>query len=333
MKLALIGDRLTGKTTIFEAVSGVPVNISEAIHIRNIKVSDDKLTTLSQMYNPKKTTYAELELIDFNRALDSGNNPLGSPQLVSKYRELDGLVFVVGVIDDLNTINNKARAILEEIYLVDTMLIETKVERLKKGKHDKTELALYEKLLKRLENIEPIKISDFNDIELKLLASYQLLVLKNISFVINVDDSLISEKIDFKLPYTHMILSAEIEKEISKMEGNDRLEFLGEYGLKEPAIDRFLNMIYTAMDLISFYTVGKDEVRAWSIERGSNAVIAASKIHTDIARGFIRANTIGYDDFIKTGSEEEAKKQGLARDEGKDYIVVAGDIIHFKFNV
>ena len=334
MKVGLIGDRLTGKTTIFEAVSQQDTSVkAEPVYIKNIKVYDPKLETLSKMYNPTKTTYAELTLLDYNRSLDKGTELLGSPQLVSKYRELDSIVLVVGIIDSQDKVKKSIQSVIEELYLADTILIEAKVNRLKKGKFDKQELALYERLLQKLEALEPINEDEFNSTELKLLSSFQLLTLKNITVAINVTDNLVNENFNLDIPYKYMVLSAELEKEIAGLEGEDKKVFLREYNLDSPALDRLINMIYESMDLISFYTVGKDEVRAWTIKRNSDAVVAAGKIHSDIARGFIKASTVSYDDLLKAGSEDNAKKQGLLRDEGKEYIVQAGDIIHFKFNV
>ena len=130
-----------------------------------------------------------------------------------------------------------------------------------------------------------------------------------------------------------MLLSAEIEKELSLLSGKEREEFLKEYGLSEALSERFVRSVYETMDLISFYTVGEDEVRAWSIPKGSSALYAAGKIHSDIERGFIRASTMSYDDFMEHGDENKAKAAGVVRSEGKEYIVKHGDIIHFKFNV
>ena len=197
-------------------------------------------------------------------------------------------------------------------------------------------MALYEELLAKLEANQVIDRASISKDHNRLLSAFQLFALKPLMLAINVTEDVLSsgkaKEIETeKLPY--MVLSAEIEKELSSLSGSERDEFLKGYGLLEPLSERFIRLVYETMDFISFYTVGEDEVRAWSITKGSNALCAAGKIHSDIERGFIRASTVHYDEFLKYGDENKAKLAGVVRSEGKEYIVKHGDIIHFKFNV
>jgi GTP-binding protein YchF len=321
---------MSGKTTLFELISGV--SQSSLINIASVKVKDENIDNLSNIFKPKKTTYAEFNVFDYNIAQDASNSLLGSANLVSKYRELDAIAIILGVINNKEEVLPYLNEIISEMAILDTIVLEAKIERMKKTKFDKIELELYESIISKLENNETIKIDSFTKEELKMLSSFGLLCLKPKIVVINVAEDLTSEKFDIK-DFLYVVISASIEKEISTLSEEDKKSFLKDFGFYESAKDRFINKLYESMNLISFYTVGEDEVRAWAIKEGLTAVSAAGKIHSDIERGFIRAETISYSDFIKHGSEQKAKSAGVARSEGKDYIVKHGDIIHFKFNV
>ncbi len=338
MKVGFIGKRSSGKTTLFEAVSGL--NASQhaggLINIAKVRVKDPSIDKLTEIFKPKKTTYAEFDMIDYNRSMDAGDSMLGSAGLVSKYRELDALVIVVGVVDDLSVVKNEINDVRVELNLLDAMILDAKIQRMKKGNYDKQEMAIYEELLTKLEANQVIDRASISKDHSRWLSAFQLFALKPLMLAINVtEDALSSGKVreieTEGLPY--MVLSAEIEKELSSLNGSERDEFLKGYGLSEPLSERFIRLVYETMNLISFYTVGEDEVRAWSITKESSALCAAGKIHSDIERGFIRASTVHYDEFLKYGDENKAKAAGVVRSEGKEYIVKHGDIIHFKFNV
>ncbi|MFH1223521.1 MAG: DUF933 domain-containing protein [Pseudomonadota bacterium] len=337
MKLGLIGKRAGGKTLLFEAVSGLEsVPQTGLVNVAKVRVKDPHIDKLSEIYKPKKTTYADFDVVDYNRAHDSSDATLGSANLVARYRELDAIVIVVGVIDDFSFISTELEDICVEMNISDTMILEAKIERMKKGSFDKNELHLYEGLLKKLENNEPVDRHSFSKDDMKYFSAFQLFALKPVMVAVNIMEDLLSSgaKVDlgkYKLPY--ILISAEVEKELNSLSEEEKNQYLKELGITEGITGRFVRMLYETMDLISFYTVGEDEVRAWSIPKNSTALIAAGKIHSDIERGFIKASTVSYDDFMKHGDEHKAKAAGVVRDEGKDYVVKNGDIIHFKFNV
>jgi ribosome-binding ATPase len=339
MKVGFIGKRSSGKTSLFEAVSGLDTsNIQQGlVTISNIKVKDPNIDELNLIFNPKKKTYAEFDLVDYNRSHDASDAVLGSPSLISKYRELDAIALVIGVIEDKAFISSELEDLLNELNLCDVMILDAKIQRMKKGAYDKNELALYEEILNKLENNQTIERKSFTKEQLKLLSAFQLFCLKPMMLTINVSEELLSlglnaSDIGFDR-FKNIIISAELEKELNSLDDSAKADFLKDLGLSEGVSERFVAMLYDTVDLISFYTVGEDEVRAWSIVKGSTALVAAGKIHSDIERGFIRASTMSYEDFMKHKDEKKAQAAGVVRSEGKEYVVQAGDIIHFKFNV
>jgi ribosome-binding ATPase len=339
MKVGFIGKRSSGKTSLFEAVSGLDTsNIQQGlVTMSNIKVKDPNIDELNLIFNPKKKTYAEFDLVDYNRSHDASDAVLGSPSLISKYRELDAIALVIGVIEDKAFISSELEDLLNELNLCDVMILDAKIQRMKKGAYDKNELALYEEILNKLENNQTIERKSFTKEQLKLLSAFQLFCLKPMMLTINVSEELLSlglnaSDIGFDR-FKNIIISAELEKELNSLDDSAKADFLKDLGLSEGVSERFVAMLYDTVDLISFYTVGEDEVRAWSIVKGSTALVAAGKIHSDIERGFIRASTMSYEDFMKHKDEKKAQAAGVVRSEGKEYVVQAGDIIHFKFNV
>jgi len=339
MKVGLIGKRLSGKTTLFEALCGANPHIHAAsalLNISKVRVKDQNIDTLSGIFKPEKTTYAEFDLLDYNRAHDASDAMLGSPALMAKYREIDALVLVVGVIDDKTKSSSELEDIMVELNLSDMMILDAKVQRMKKGAHDKQELALYEKLMTRLESNQPISYKDFSKDEMRLLSCFQLFCVKPVIAAINVTEDILNDSSDIQISrkgVSFLALSAEIEKELNSLSDDEKKDFLKDFNLSEGIADRFIKKLYECLDLISFYTVGEDEVRAWSMTRGESALHAAGKIHSDIERGFIKAAVVSFEDFMKYGDEKKAHAAGAVRTEGKEYIVLPGDIIHFKFNV
>lgn len=332
MKLGIIGKRFSGKTTLFEAISEIKIHKDASIFtISSVKVKDKNIDELSIIYKPLKTTYAEFDILDYNRNLDTSDAVLGSPNLISRYRELDALLINIGVIEDFVFVKGELDDILNELFISDISMLEAKIQRLKKAKFEKLEMDLYESLLCSFENSIKPDINNFTKEQQRLLSTFQFFALKPWIISINVSEDILNR--DFKLlNYPSIIISAEIEKEISFMDDkNEVIEFMKDFNIKESIKDRLVLKLYETLNLISFYTVGSDEVRAWSIVNGSSAHKAAGKIHSDIERGFIKAETMSYDDFIKF--RDDAKSMGLLRSEGKEYIVKTGDIINFKFNV
>ncbi|MBN1114480.1 MAG: redox-regulated ATPase YchF [Oligoflexia bacterium] len=339
MKVGLIGKRSSGKTTLFEAVSGIDLGNAAAlpaVNIGSVRVHDACIDELSRIFNPAKTTRAEFTIVDYNRSQDTSDSMLGSASLVAKYREFDALVIVTGVVDDLEFVKPELDDIMYELNMTDIMILDAKIQRMKKSKYDKAELQLYENIISDLEGGKAVPVSSFSAEQIRLLSSFQLFALKPRMLAVNVTEDLLSVAGGEPLEGTGlpgMMISAEIERELKMLPEDEQEGFLKELGISESAASRFVNMVYKTLDLISFYTVGSDEVKAWSVRRGTTARVAAGKIHSDIERGFIRAETIHYDTFMEYGDEIKAKAAGAVRSEGKDYIVNHGDIIHYKFNV
>ena len=331
MKIGIIGKRFSGKTSIYDAVTGSKEkNDKLLVNISSVKVIDSNIDELSKIYKPLKTTYAEFEIIDYNSNLDKASSTLGSTNLISRYRELDALLINIGVIEDFEFVKSEFEDITNELFISDILMLENKIQKLKKTKHDKSEMDLYLSLLKSFENSEKPDLNIFSKEQLKRLSTFAFFAFKPWIVGINVSEELLNKDFNFKVP--HIVLSAEIEKEISGFDNpEDAKEFMDDFNIKASLKNRFIQKLYETLNLISFYTVGKDEVRAWSITKGTIAQLAAGKIHSDIERGFIKAETVSYDDYLK--HLEQVKSLGLLRSEGKDYIVKAGDIINFKFNV
>lgn len=339
MKVGLLGKRSSGKTTLLEALCGSKVNAgasSGLVNVSKVWVKDEHIDTLSGIFKPKKTTYADFDLIDYNRAHDASDAVLGSPALMAKYRELDALVLVAGVISDKEKASSEIDDIILELNLSDMMILEAKIQRMKKGTYDKQELALYEGILSKLELNQQMSYKDFTKDEMKYLSCFQLFCIKPVIVAVNVTEDLLPSSSDIKINkkgVSFLALSAEIEKELNSLGDAEKQDFLKDLNLDSGISDRFIKTLYECLDLISFYTVGEDEVRAWSITRGDTALSAAGKIHSDIERGFIKASVVSFEDFMKHGDEKKAHAAGAVKDEGKGYIVHPGDIIHFKFNV
>ena len=235
-----------------------------------------------------------------------------------------------------------------ELLLSDMIIIERRIERLqaqlKKGSdkqvkaHDEAELALFLRLNETVNAGAPLRDMDLTPAELKMLRNYGLLTLKPILVVLNVGDAPADTAIETLCDYRHRhttiaALQGRLEMELAQMPPDEAAEFLSEYGISEPGLNRIIRMSYSLLGLHSFFTVGEDEVRAWTIPVGANSVDAAGTIHTDLARGFIRAEVIAYDALISAGSMVAAKQKGLLRLEGKEYIVQNGDILNIRFNI
>lgn len=344
MKVGLIGHRGAGKTTIFNMLTGLQAQVGrfggkEEVHLGVIKVPDPRIDKLAQIYDPKKTTYAEIRFTDFPP--NQGDENLKSNNaLVTQMREVDAIALVLrdfdGDADPLKELND----LLTEMILTDLTVVDNRRIRLKKEKARPQEESLLERCAKALENEQSLRNLDFSADEVALASGFGFLSRKPLLVIFNQADEKAGKPLD--LPYqaelqrrelAGLALAGKVEMEIAQLDESDRMAFLKEIGIEEPARDRFIRSAYALMNLISFFTTGEDEVRAWTITRGTAARQAAGKIHSDIERGFIRAEVIAYDDFIIHGSEAKCKEAGKLRLEGKDYVVKDGDIIHFRFAV
>ncbi len=343
MKLGIIGLPQSGKSTIFAALTGArgdenKTGAKKDNRIASVKVFDERIDFLSGMYNPKKTTYASVEYL---LPSDTGS---GSDNMIwNQARICDALIQVVRNFPDFTGADPRSeddyRELEDEMVLTDLLVVEKRIERiesdLKRGKKpDEEEHKLILACKDMLEKGLPLR-TDEELTKSPLLKGFTFLSAKPRLIIINNDDD------NDKLPEWSSGLSeggieavrGRLEMEISAMSAEDAKVFLDEYGIAESALDRIIKESYRIMNLISFFTVGEDEVKAWTIDRGTIALHAAGEIHSDIQKGFIRAEVLAYDDLVEHGSFKEAKNAGRVRLEGKEYIVEDGDIINYRFNV
>lgn len=344
MKVGLIGHRGAGKTTIFNMLTGLQAQVGgfgskEEVHLGVIKVPDSRIDKLSQIFKPQKTTYAEIRFTDFPPS-EGEENLKSNNAIVTQMREVDAMALILrdfdGAADPLKQLND----LLTEMILTDLTVVENRRSRLKKEKARPQEENLLERCVKALENEESLRNLAFNADEEALASGFGFLSRKPLLVIFNqaedkagkpLDDSFLAEL--KRRGLQGLALAGKAEMEIAQLDEADRMAFLKEIGIKEPARDRFIRVTYALMSLISFFTTGEDEVRAWTITQGTVARKAAGKIHSDIERGFIRAEVVAFDEFIAHGSEAKCKEAGKLRLEGKDYVVKDGDIIHFRFAV
>lgn len=362
MKAGIIGLPLCGKTTLFNVLTKRDVQTGgySAIsgpNIGSVKVPDERLDRLSEIFLPKKTTHASVEYVDV-AGLSKGSvqeGGLGSQQL-AHIRNVDVLIHVVrtfasqtvpvpeGGIDPLRD----SETLNLELLLDDLGIAEKRVERLrmdiqKKGQKEKIqELQLMERLQESLEQEIPLRNLEFTEDERKLLRGYQFLTAKPMLLVLNIGEDEIRNTAKYQQLCTHyeaqgiptVMLSAEIEQEIEQLEDEDDIRaFMEDIGIAELGLTKLIRVSYHLLGLISFFTVGADEVKAWTIPKNTKAVHAAGVIHSDLERGFIRAEVIPYQEFLRYGTMANAKQHGAVRVEGKEHLVQDGDIMTVRFNV
>jgi ribosome-binding ATPase len=344
MKVGLIGHRGAGKTTVFNMLTGLQAQVGgyggkEEVHLGVIKVPDARVDKLSQVFKPKKTTYAEIRFTDFP-ASQNDDDLKGNNNLVTQMREVDAMALVLRDFepdaDPLRQLND----LLTEMILADLTVVENRRTRLKKEKARPQEEALLERCATTLENEESLRNLEFCADDENLLSGFGFLSRKPVLVLFNQADDKAGQSLSAayqdelkRRGLDGLALAGKVEMEVAQLDESDREAFLKEIGIQEPARERFIRASYRLLDLISFLTTGEDEVRAWTITQGTIARKAAGKIHSDIERGFIRAEVIAYDDFVVLGSEAKCKEAGKLRLEGKDYIVQDGDIIHFRFAI
>lgn len=356
MKVALIGLLQSGKSIILSAISGKAMHThgSTAIEEAIVSAPDERLDWLAGYHKPKKITHATIDCLDvpgFNLTDEHGR--AAARRVIGQIRTVDMLVMVVrayenpavppyrGSIDPLRDLTE----LKTELLLSDLELVTTRIEHLEKQAHkptkaqpqDKVELDLQKKLQETIEAEKPISTVIETDAQREIIKSLGFLTLKPIAVVVNVGENQLDKKFDFggrldsSVPVTTMC--AELEYELAQLDAASRPEFMAGLGIIEPAASKFVKSCYSAAGLISFLTVVSDELQAWPIKKGTVALDAAGKVHTDIKRGFIRAETMAFDDLKALGSEKAVKAAGKIRLEGKDYVVHDGDIINFRFNV
>jgi GTP-binding protein YchF len=295
---------------------------------------------LAALFEPKKTTYAEVTFTD----LAGGTGPGLDRTVLNAMRDVDALCHVVrGFVNAEGDAPNPTGEIADletETLLADLEIAEQRVARLAKDRSNPRELELLERVTASLEAETPLRAVEFSEPERKMISGYSFLTLKPLLIVLNVAEDEIAKGVPDDVAAEvgerglgSVVLSAAVEMDIAQMPPEEQTEFLESLGLEEPARNRFIRAAYALVDYVSMLTVGPDECRAWPVPRGIAAPRAAGKIHSDIERGFIRAEVIRFEDLIELRSEAKCREAGKARVEGKDYIIMDGDVVHFRFNV
>jgi hypothetical protein len=358
MRIGLFGFPRTGKSSLFSILTGAAAPVAggrDAVHLGIAKVPDPRLDTLSAMHKPKKTTPATVEYMDL-AAIEKGEAAEGLP--LEQLRTVDALAHVVrGFRDDSiphveGTIDaaRDAATMETELILADHTIAERRQGKLELAvkktnrDEDKKDLETIRKCLAALEKEVPLRNLEFSDEELKRMSGFTFLSLKPLLIVVNADEA-DAGKLDggadaFGLasflgrPNTEVVaLSAKIEAEIAQLDRADADAFRAELGIRAPALDRMIRASYHLLGSVSFFTAGEDECRAWTIRRGTKARQAAGTIHSDIEKGFIRAELCAYEDLVAAGSWAACRDRGTLRLEGKEYAMQDGDVVNFRFNV
>ena len=346
MKIGLVGFAGSGKTTVFNTMTGmdVPVGFGGELRLGIVRVPDERIDELSAVFSPKKTTYAELVFCDIpgeHGAEKKGLSPRGLQQI----RDQEALCLVLR--DFVNPAMEgdpdpagDLEAFHTECVFADLEIVERRLERAKKERADAQEVAAVEVMKSTLEEGRPLRLLTREELNLDYLRGYGLLTDRPLLVALNRDETEAAEPLPEgiatrleELDAAGMVLSASVEAEIAGLEPEDQAAFLEDLGLGEPALARFIRTAYGLLDLLSFFTVSEDEVRAWTVRRGTHARPAAGRIHSDLERGFIRAEVIPHAVFMEFGSEQAVKEAGRLQVEGKDYVLSDGDIMHVRFNV
>jgi ribosome-binding ATPase len=356
MRLGIIGLPNSGKTTIFNALTrsnrptGAVSSGKMEVYTAVVPVPDQRIDTLSKMFNPKKTIYATITYTDIGGLEKSVGAGGLNGELRNQLQQVDGFLHVVRVFED-DTVphpevtidpTRDVNTLDTEFLLADLIVIEKRMERLveelKKGKNVnqvayELESAVLTRFKQQLDNLQPLRDLDVTEDEHKMVRGYGLMSLKPILIIFNTGETHREPAEIMEYPHKHsklVSLQGRIEAEIAQLEGDDQQMFLDEYGIKELGANRVIRDSYDLMRIHSFFTVGEDEVRAWTIPTDATAQEAAGTIHTDLSRGFIRAEVTPYADLIAAGNFVEIKKLGQMRLEGKEYHVKDGDILNIR---
>ena len=336
MKAGLVGFPLSGKTTLFNAITTLHRAGDSHVHLGAIKVPDKRIDHLAAVYKPRQVTYAEMRFVDLHGKGMDGES-------LRALSDVDALCLVVrgfsGVDGTAPEPLRELRDFDAELVLADLGVVERRMDRLRKEHGGTTGSEFHElsNLRSHLEAGNALRTMRWTAAEEHEMAHFGFLSRRPMLVVHNVGESdaarPLSPEVDAEVRARGaeaLVLSAEVEAEIAELDPAEQPAFLESIGLREPARDRFIRAAYHLLDLISFFTVGEDEVRAWTVHRGDKAPKAAGKIHSDLERTFIRAEVIHYEDFVAAGGEAKAREKGKMRLEGKEYVVRDGDILHIR---
>jgi len=354
MNFTLFGYPKTGKTTLFNLLTGAKIEVKsydqgkKEPNARTCPVPDKRLDALSQLYPEKEKIPAQIDYIDL-AGVSYGE--IKNESYLDYLRKADGLTHVVREFRNIQVPHHgekidalaDIKSIEEEIILADLISVENRLERLdqelkrSKSPEGEREKEILESIKNNLENGVPVRHLNLKPAEEKLIRNFAFLSQKSLIHMINLDENDVSlietpEEIysPDKMNTGVLAFCGIIESEILELEGGDRKDFMKEYGLKELSVSRFLRASYNLLDVITFFTIGDKEVKSWTLKKNSTALTAAGKIHSDIEKGFIRAEVISWDKLLEQGSFQEARKSGNIRLEGKEYLVQDGDVIYFR---
>lgn len=346
MKFVLAGFGGSGKTTLFNAMTGldVPVGYGGEVRVGTVRVPDPRVDSLSRIYSPRRTTHATINLRDVPGEHGGAARVLSAGAL-HQIRDREAICLVLR--DFVNPALEAAPDPLAELHafhaecvLADLGVAERRLDRLRKERAHVQEIGAFETAVAALEEAKPLRLLSPDELHRAYLQGYGLLTDLPLLAAVNVDEERAGDPVQPELGDevcgmggAAMVLSAQVEAEIAGLDPGDQGDFLEAMGLAEPTLARFIRATYGLMDLISFFTVGSEEVRAWTIRRGTVARAAAGRVHSDMERGFIRAEIIPYEVFAEYGTEQSVKEAGRMRVEGQGHVMADGDIMYVRFNV